>query len=90
MSHWSFGTGPRSRWEAGAQTEKVIWVSDSLDCDPPITCARKNNLAGLLGGQDSGILGKMGTHDGCIRKTDCFGLDWVHREIQEWIIVIWS
>jgi hypothetical protein len=84
------GTQPRSRWEAGADRKKVVWVSDSGDCDLPILGARKNDLTELLGRLDSGILGKMGTYDGCTPKMDCPGLDWVHRESQEWIIVIWS
>jgi hypothetical protein len=84
------GTQPRSRWEAGAGRKKLVWVSDSANCDLPILGTRKNDLAELLERSDSGILGKMGTYDGCTPKMDCPGLDWVHRKSQEWIIVIWS
>jgi hypothetical protein len=84
------GTQPRSRWETGAGRKKVVWVSDSADYDLSILGARKNDLAELLGRSDSGILGNMGIYDGCTRKMDCPRLDWVHRESQEWIIVIWS
>jgi hypothetical protein len=71
------------------RTEGCVGVRFS-DREPLNACAEKNDLRWVAGRARFWNPWKMGTHVGCIRKMDCPGLDWVHRESQEWIIVIWS